>query len=148
MPDRVQQWGCYATSISAGVAGRTKKVISQEDFIGSVVEAERRRYLTEDPEAPGTFMYVADPAGIFRIFGLRVRYLGKKDVDYTCKPDEIEILLWRRWDDGMRKYIYHFTLGNGRGVTVYDPWAPFSKTASEGELRSKRIFLDLGKVAA
>ncbi|ADK81597.1 hypothetical protein [Sediminispirochaeta smaragdinae] len=99
MPDRVQQWGCYATSIAAGAAGRTKRVISQEQFVNAVVEAENRRYLTEDPEAPGTFMYVADPAGIFRLFGLNVRYLGKKDADYICQPNEIEILLWRRWNE-------------------------------------------------
>ncbi|ADK81123.1 DUF261 family protein [Sediminispirochaeta smaragdinae] len=148
MPERVQKWGCYATVISAAVAGRTKRSISQEDFVNCVIESERRRYLTEDPEAPGTFMYVADPTGIFRLFGLNVRYLGKKDADYICQPNEIEILLWRRWNEKTRKYIYHFTLGNGRGMTVYDPWAPFSKTASEGELRSKRIFLDLGEVAA
>jgi hypothetical protein len=141
MPERIQEWGCYTTVISAASAGRTKKAITQEQFVNSVIEAERRRYLTEDPDEPGAFMYVSAPAEIFRLFGLNVRYRGKKGVGYICRPNEIEILLWRRFDQGKGKFIYHFTLGNGQGKTIYDPWAPYSLTASDGELRSKRVFL-------
>lgn len=144
MPERVKLWGCYTAAIAYLVSAFTQEEITQDQFIKAVGVCEQRKALIEDPTEPGTSMYVADPAGIFRVFGLQVQYLGKFPAGYQCEPGEMEILLWRRIDREQR--IYHFTAGNGRGRTIYDPWAPFSITASEGDLRSKRIFRLIGEV--
>jgi hypothetical protein len=138
MPERVQEWGCYATVAAAATAAISRKEISQAQYLYVVEEAEKQRVLTEDPGEPGTYMYVMDPEKLFYLFGIDVMLRGKENPDYQCLPDEIELLLWRRFNG--EKNIYHFTFGDGRGKTVYDPWAPFSLTAREGELRSKRIF--------
>lgn len=144
MPERIEKWGCYSTVIAGLKASWTRKPVFKDQFIRVVENAESLKFLIEDPDEPGTFMYVRDPEGIFFLLGLRVQYRGKLPPSYRCKPDELEALLWRRPENG--RFIYHFTAGNGRSLTTYDPWAPFSLTASIGELRSKRVFKVLGEV--
>jgi len=143
MPHRIAEWGCYTAAIAYLVSAFTKQEITQAEFIKAVAVCEERKYLIEDPHEPGTFMYVTDPAGIFNVFGLDVKYLGKYPPGYKCQPGELEILLWRKIE--REKRIYHFTAG-GKSRTIYDPWAPYSVTASEGDLRSKRIFRIIGEV--
>ena len=137
MPERVHKWGCYTADIAAATAAVTKKEITQSEFLYVVTEAEKQGALVEDPNVPGEFMYVWDVEKIFHLMGLEVIYLGHRNKYYLCQADEIEMLHWRRYNGS--KYIYHFTFGDGRGKTIYDSWAPFSITAREGELKSKRI---------
>jgi len=78
--------------------------------------------------------YVQDPTGLAKWVGWNAMYTGKhEDPDYVCKEGEAEILLFTHG-----KYS-HFVVGNGSGVVTYDPWG-VSICATEGELKSKRIF--------
>lgn len=80
--------------------------------------------------------YVTDPVAILNFLGVKVRsasFTENMDIEAPW-----EVLYWERVD-GHGKVIPHFTVGNGRCVTTYDPWG-VSRTATEGTLKSRRIF--------
>lgn len=130
----IRDFGCYFMALTCGCLQRTKEPM----------DVERLEELYEQFVHTGVMSekcFVMRPDAIPRTFGLPHRYTGvhAKPTE-VVGPDDIEILYfhYNGPKSGGRPW-YHFVLGNNKGGIAYDPW-PFSVTANEGELLSKRIF--------
>jgi hypothetical protein len=66
----------------------------------------------------------------------KVLFLGERPASYVCADNEIEGCCWH-----LAPHTYkHFVQGNGKGITIYDPWGPWgSDSVSDGVLLSKRV---------
>ena len=81
--------------------------------------------------------FVVRPHSILSDFS-GVKWGMKKTVaEYTCAPEELEILRYERQDVGA--LVGHFVVGDGKGGVSYDPYGD-SRTVREGKLISKRVF--------
>jgi len=78
---------------------------------------------------------ILHPNNIINLLGVRALYTDRHEKpSRMCKDGEFEILCFGLGD------MLHFTAGDGKGHITYDPMGE-SKTARDGLLMSKRIFM-------
>lgn len=124
MRQEIAESGCYYLCIVYAVAKRRTMLPLSIAYISDTLyrEVTERGYMNED-------CYIITAREIMGNLGLRVEYLGKKNPEYQCKPDEFAIdHYWYAPND------WHHFVTEG-----YDPWG-ISTTATKGVMTSRRIF--------
>lgn len=126
----IQESGCYYMSLLWYINKFTNASLSAETINdGMFTLFMKRGWLTEDA-------FVNSPQQILNWGGVDCVYTDQHEPpDRVCADNEFEILYWKHPQSGG-----HFTAGNGFGICTYDPWG-VSKSATEGTLVSKRIFV-------
>ena len=131
---RIREFGCYFMALLCAASRETLQAFDVRRVEMLYDEFVRGGAMTEK-------CFVLRPDTVMKFFDLPHRYTGEHAPPGTkIGSKDIEILYYHY--NGTKsgyKPWYHFTLGNGRSMTEYDPW-PRSVTANEGELLSKRIF--------
>lgn len=135
MNSMVKEFGCYFMSLLCAVSRETLEAFDVARIEGIYRDFVKAGVMTEK-------CFVLRPDAVFRAFGLSHRYTGQHaSVDAEVPEEGIEILYFHYNGELSRhRDWFHFTLGNGKGQTSYDPW-PKSVTANFGTLLSKRLFL-------
>ena len=135
--EQINTYGCALMSVAAAVSAlHPMRHITPGDIRKVYSEAQRSGVM-------GKNCYIEDWAGVFRLFGIAVKYYGHKDATWTPMEGEIEITEWKH----NKLRFTHFTLG---GATdrhpFYDPWGAAggngltSRSVAEGYIASKRGF--------
>jgi hypothetical protein len=130
---RMRPSGCYFMSIVRALACHYNLPYTHERvqrlFLGEIGDG--------DVDVSNE-MFVGDPQDLIDdlVGSDRVLFCGERPAAYVCKDNEIEACCWH-----LAPHTYkHFVQGNGKGITIYDPWGPAgSDSVSDGVLLSKRV---------
>lgn len=126
--------GCYFMSIIEASTAYLRFPFTHK----SVIEFYDKEINDGDTDVDNE-MFVGNPQNLVDdLVGKgKIKFLGIRDSLYVCKDDEFEINCWHKTGHSYN----HFVHGNGKGITLYDPWGPNgSDSVSDGSLLSKRIY--------
>jgi len=133
------KYGCYEMVLDQIASSLAKISMTPEKLNKLHREYVNKGIVEED-------FYIHNPVLALRHNGLNAVGVTKEKASYVCGRNEYEVLLWKRPAESKHDretygdWVYHFTRGNGDGITTYDPWG-VSKAATTGELRSKRVIV-------
>jgi hypothetical protein len=128
----IRKYGCYAVALSQVMANVFRLPFDYPEALEFLANE-----LIDDDTDIDNEMTVLDPQNfVDDIVGKgRVKFLGHFTPDAECPDDVLQFLCWHKTG----KNYNHFTFGNGKLITLIDPWSPEgSESVRDGKVLSWR----------